>query len=806
MNSLQTTSKHHVPGTNPAHAILATILAGFVILSTLYSISVPIFEASDELWHYPMVEVIGRTWTLPVQPLEPGTTSGPWRQEASQQPLYYTLGAVLTSWIDTTDMDAVRQPNPHTRAGEITPELDNANLVIHNPSVERFPWSGTVLAVHLVRFLSVLLGTWAVYLTWALIYELFPERPWIPPATAAVHAFTPMYLFISSSVNNDNLIIPLCSWALLLMLRRVKAAGTRSVPYRSSIGLGCVVGLAMLTKTSGIGLLPFVVATIAWETWRLPESTPWGRRITRALQHAALVATPIVAISGWWYARNLRLYGDVLGWNAFGAVLGTRDVPAGLGQLWAERMAFAAGYWGNFGGLNVPLPGWAFDLLNTLAVIAAAGLVLRLGQWLAGRSGTEAGVTSPGQQHSPLISRIWPLAWTSMTATHALAWAWPAAIFISWMRWAAITWSSQGRLIFPAIPLWSLALVLGLSAWVPRRRPTIRILPGAALGLLLFVLTLVALPVWILPAYRAPKAIAANGVPAGYEPVNIRFGDVLELVGYRLTTKQTSPDGTLELELVWRSLGTTPNYHSLFIHALGEGDRIIAQRDTFPGHGLLPTTQLEPGRTWSERHVLQIPHTAYTPDALTLSVGVYETTTGVRVIPVQPGTDGGADSIHFGVDSLGFGQVALVGAGDITNQVDLRFGEGIVLQSYDVSHLVLTPGTQVVITLNWLCTAPIEHDYTVSVQLIDDRWNKAGQSDAWPLAGQRPTTSWQPGELITESRVLTIAPGTPPGAYKLRLALYRPTPEGELVHLPVSQSREGMPSKAIELTTLRVQE
>ena len=60
--------------------------------------------------------------------------------------------------------------------------------------------------------------------------------------------------------------------------------------------------------------------------------------------------------------------------------------------------------------------------------------------------------------------------------------------------------------------------------------------------------------------------------------------------------------------------------------------------------------------------------------------------------------------------------------------------------------------------------------------------------------------------LITESRVLTIDPDTPPGAYKLRLALYRPTPEGELEHLPVSQSREGMPSKAIELTTLRVRE
>ncbi len=43
----------------------------------------------------------------------------PWRQEGSQPPLYYAMGAALTFWIDTSDMEVVRQPNPHARAGEI---------------------------------------------------------------------------------------------------------------------------------------------------------------------------------------------------------------------------------------------------------------------------------------------------------------------------------------------------------------------------------------------------------------------------------------------------------------------------------------------------------------------------------------------------------------------------------------------------------------------------------------------------------------------------------------------------------------
>ncbi|MFN2109156.1 MAG: hypothetical protein ACK2UI_05800, partial [Anaerolineae bacterium] len=175
---------------------LYVILIAFTVLGLLYSAFVPIFEASDEVWHYPMVEHLARTWTLPVQPLEPGASSGPWRQEASQPPLYYALAATLTAWIDTSptaspyDLDTVRHLNPHVAAGEVMPDGSNPNLVVHNPALERFPWHGAVLAIHIARIFSVLLGTWAVYLTWALVRELFPERPQLALITAAIHAFT----------------------------------------------------------------------------------------------------------------------------------------------------------------------------------------------------------------------------------------------------------------------------------------------------------------------------------------------------------------------------------------------------------------------------------------------------------------------------------------------------------------------------------------------------------------------------------------------------------------------------------------
>ena len=85
---------------------LALILILFTGLGITFAIVTPVFEASDELWHYPMVRHLADGNSLPVQVFDPAQ-AGPWKQEASQPPLYYYLGAALTFWIDTSDVDVV---------------------------------------------------------------------------------------------------------------------------------------------------------------------------------------------------------------------------------------------------------------------------------------------------------------------------------------------------------------------------------------------------------------------------------------------------------------------------------------------------------------------------------------------------------------------------------------------------------------------------------------------------------------------------------------------------------------------------
>ncbi len=55
--------------------------------------------------------------------------------------------------------------------------------------------------------------------------------------------------------------------------------------------------------------------------------------------------------------------------------------------------------------------------------------------------------------------------------------------------------------------------------------------------------------------------------------------------------------------------------------------------------------------------------------------------------------------------------------------------------------------------------APPEKDYTVFVQLLDASGQLMAQSDAPPAAGERPTTGWRAGEVITDGHTLPLPPG-----------------------------------------------
>ena len=59
------------------------IVALFLLLSNVYGLVTPIFEASDEVYHYPYVNYLVTERRFPEQDRE---ETGPWKQEGGQPP------------------------------------------------------------------------------------------------------------------------------------------------------------------------------------------------------------------------------------------------------------------------------------------------------------------------------------------------------------------------------------------------------------------------------------------------------------------------------------------------------------------------------------------------------------------------------------------------------------------------------------------------------------------------------------------------------------------------------------------------
>ncbi len=125
------------------------------------------------------------------------------------------------------------------------------------------------------------------------------------------------------------------------------------------------------------------------------------------------------------------------------------------------------------------------------------------------------------------------------------------------------------------------------------------------------------------------------------------------------------------------------------------------------------------------------------------------------------------------------------------------FGPAIVLaqQCQPETPQQASPGEAATVALHWLAVIPPSASYKVSVQLLDTRNQVIAQHDSLPAGGSRPSDAWQPGEIVVDNHGLPIPPGTPPGAYRLIVALYDPDSG---VRLPVAQTDH------VELGTLEV--
>jgi mannosyltransferase len=104
----------------------------------------------------------------------------------------------------------------------------------------------------------------------------------------------------------------------------------------------------------------------------------------------------------------------------------------------------------------------------------------------------------------------------------------------------------------------------------------------------------------------------------------------------------------------------------------------------------------------------------------------------------------------------------------------LSFGELAQLSEicYAGDNWQVAAGENLLLGLRWQALATTDRRYKVTVQLLDERQQVIAQRDGEPAGGSQPTIHWQPGDLVVDNHALFVPPGTPPGSYRLILALY----------------------------------
>lgn len=708
-------------------AVVALIVIMRTVLAIGFSLG-PIFEGPDEIEHFRYIYALDTTHRLP----DPYAQQ---RGEYHQAPLYYLLAWPIARVLDGDlgeDFEQIDgRLNPFYGSMIDITGNDNKNLYLHSER-EAFPYSHSQLAltVHSLRLFSVLLGALTVAISFFIARLVWPKSPGKRLLAVGLVAFCPQFVFLSSLINNDNLLILLATLTLWVTLIQIRDG----VSWRNATYLGILLGALLLTKVSAV----FIAVPVAVGFVR-------GSRPDRRVWRYVLVTLGIMsAISGWWYVYNWVEYGDPTGTKAVLETWPEEVIRPGKLALdvGIERISFAySSVWARFGHGAVPVSRPLYAFFDGMTGAALLGAVY-------------GGVR---QYWSRRKDKIPAVAYLQAVEIATFAAVWTLAL----LYWASMAWSgNQGRYMLPGVAAWGIIFTFGLQAWLPSRLPArIRDLISLASVGVLAAIAWVSFLVYFKPAYEISSA------PQRIEhPLSYVFGEYAELTGISSSNLKAEPGETIVVSLYWRALQPTPSDLLAYVHSV-ESD--LVRRDSYPATGNMLSTEWRPGEAWAEHYHIEIPADAATQQTLTLIAGLYDPREQQAVEaflagnPVTPVV--GNLSIHAAPEAIQTGGAYC-------------FGDLFVLKPPQVSE----DGRQ--IDLNWQALRETPNDYTLFVHVLDDQGEMVTQADAEPRGGAYPTSAWVRGEVVADRISIPLAdtPGEP--GWHVAIGLYNPK---DFTRLPI---------------------
>ena len=768
-------------GIPPAHKRPFTLISTFYLLLALsYGVIIPIFEAPDENIHYFTAQWIADYQRLPFVPqtaaeAERLDLQREWTgQEAAQPPLYYLLASLVIAPFDTAQARDLVEHNDFVRLGDAS-SPHNKNRFVHGAG-EQWPWRGYVLAVHLLRVISAVIGWGTIVFIYKAALALWPTHPDRALWGMGFVAFLPQFVAQHAAVSNDVLITFLVTAVLALLLKTEDVHEKPS--WQNDLWLGIGVGLAALTKSQGLVLAVFVLGTVLIRGIGRLHLWEIGQRWFR-------IGSVILFLAGWLWWRNWVLYGDMTAANQFVLIAGG-DRGYTLGQVLAEWPGIWLSSIAVFGWFNIIPPLWVHLLWTAgvvMAIVCAVWAYVRQASIKWNRSALWHWFQS------------WPI----------LLFGWVLAVCLGLIVFMMRTPAAQGRLLFPA--LLPIALWVGFGLDSARHfvgsslKSGIDRIKNSAFGSLLPALLAVHVYLlgWVIaPVYARPQTITLEDVPAT-AVASTEMGLGLRLVGAEVIAGQQGVvlGDAIEVLLYWEKVSESADMGrpELVVELFGRDLTLLGKQQTYHGGGIYPADLWPIAQTGQANIVVEhlfIP--TFQSDESSLRKGL---PVEARVLVKLAGQDAVAD--------IGGVKIAPTAWPKPINNVVAQLGEHIELVEVNVSATEVTAGESVTVDVVWQATADVDKDYVTLVHLGQPHQPPVAQGDGWPVSGWYRTGLWRAGEQVRDRYVVTVPTEAAVGDYRLLLGMYDAA-DPAFTRLPVTVEGVAQAENGLVIEVVTVQD
>jgi hypothetical protein len=738
--------------TNRTTTWIVTLLL-FLALSWTYSHVTPLLEMPDESSHFEVVAYLAAQRHLPPLPIHSRTGIAPLVSTDVPYyyapPLYYVLSALLVGNSDTRQFATAVIPNPNfSRGRHISQGLDlsSKNMYVHTAD-QRFPYSDWAIAFRRVRLFSLLLGSATVVGSIVLTSLLWPgalQQRWRWVAVCLV-AFNATFLYTSGGVSNDALLVAISTWSLVLMVYMLVAGAAEdrksAIFGRRESALALCLGAGALTKQSALILWP--LAGVALLLAARQQGWHWRKSVATLLA----VSTTGFLLGGWWYVQNWLLYGDALALSTHASLPWVENVTQRVLFLLAQSRGTFESYWATFG--------WATIFVHPVWYIFFAILMLvGVSGWL---------LPMPKEAHAPWPREVSIILWLAvlLNGLTLLGWLWRTA-------------APYGRLLFPVIAPVACLIVEGWRRWflrLPLRSPRLVRLWQTAVPAAVIALALVVPVRYLQPAFAT--AIANIEEVAQAMPVQARFGNTYQLAAYTFTPERPKPGETIQLTLFWRLAHPLDDADDLDVFvqlAPRDPEKRVASIDTLLGTTRYPTSIWRSEETIRQRFLLPVPQDAPTPALYWFNVGVYNA-------PLNTPLSATLAEQPLPENMLRLGPLTIISSTQVRSEpvfvTRKDFDDAIRLYGYDLM-LSQQDETKLQLTLYWQALGRPVMDWTVFIHLLDQDGQLVAQHDAPPVAGNYPTSWWQPGDQVLDVYTLVPEEQRDLSGYILKVGLYNP--------------------------------